>query len=75
MTQTISRRHIDDLPELLSVRELASYLGVPVSTLYLWRSRGRGPGGFRMGKQLRYRATDVGAWLEQQADQGQAEAQ
>lgn len=55
------------LPELLSVPELASYLGVPVSTLYLWRTRGEGPPGFKIGKVVRYRASEVAKWLEEQA--------
>jgi excisionase family DNA binding protein len=55
------------LPGLLSAAELAAYLGVPVSTLYFWRERGRGPRGFKVGKELRYRATDVADWLEQKA--------
>jgi excisionase family DNA binding protein len=52
------------LPELLSAPELAEYVGVPLSTIYHWRSRGRGPHGFRVGKQVRFRASDVAAWLE-----------
>jgi excisionase family DNA binding protein len=54
---------------LLSVPELAEYLGVPVSTLYLWRTQGVGATGFRVGKQLRYRVDDVVAWLKRQANQ------
>jgi excisionase family DNA binding protein len=56
-----------ELPRLLSVRELAAYLSVPPSTVYLWRSEGRGPKGFRVGKQVRYRAVDVEEWLREQA--------
>jgi excisionase family DNA binding protein len=55
------------LPELLSVPELSAYLGVPVSTLYLWRTRGEGPPGFKIGKVVRYRASEVSKWLEEQA--------
>jgi excisionase family DNA binding protein len=55
-----------ELPSLLSVRQLAAYLDVPVSTVYLWRTQGRGPRGFRVGKQVRYRAEDVLAWIEEQ---------
>ena len=53
------------LPELLSLRELASYLGVPASSVYYWRTQGKGPPGFQVGKQLRFRATDVDAWLQE----------
>jgi excisionase family DNA binding protein len=56
------------LPELLSLRELAEYLGVPASTVYFWRNQRTGPPGFRVGKQLRYRASEVDAWLRQQEE-------
>jgi excisionase family DNA binding protein len=53
--------------QLLTAQEVAALLIVPVSTLYHWRSVGQGPAGFRIGKQLRYRAADVTAWLEERA--------
>lgn len=52
-----------------AVPEVAAYLGVPVQTLYTWRTKGMGPRGMRVGKHLRYRWSDVDAWLERQADQ------
>lgn len=55
-------------PELLTLRELAAYLGVPASTVYYWRQRRTGPRGFRVGKALRYRTSDVEAWLRQQEE-------
>ncbi len=60
------------LPQLLSVPQLSEYLGVPVSTIYLWRSERRGPAGFKVGKQVRYRAADVVSWLGEQALLGEA---
>jgi predicted DNA-binding transcriptional regulator AlpA len=38
-----------------------------MSTIRYWRLRGRGPRGFRVGKQLRFRVEDVQEWLEEQA--------
>jgi excisionase family DNA binding protein len=52
------------LPELLTAPQLARYLGVPLSTVYHWRSKREGPPGFRVGKRLQFRAADVAAWLE-----------
>jgi excisionase family DNA binding protein len=54
------------LPEnrLWTVEDVAYYLGVPVQTVYCWRSAGRGPAGRRVGKRLRYRPVDVRAWVE-----------
>jgi excisionase family DNA binding protein len=54
-------------PRLLTVREVAEYLGVPVQTLYTWRSNGIGPRGSKVGRHVRYRPEDVEAWLEQKA--------
>lgn len=41
-------------------------MGVPVATVYNWRSTGYGPRGFRVGKHLRYRLADVEAWEDAQ---------
>jgi excisionase family DNA binding protein len=51
---------------LLTVEELADYLGVPVATLYQWRHRREGPPGFRVGRYIRYRRTDLEAWIDRQ---------
>lgn len=52
--------------QLLNVEQLANYLGVPVATLYQWRYRREGPPGFRVGRYVRYRWTDVAEWIERQ---------
>lgn len=57
-------RSIDD--RLWSVQDVAAYLGVPVGTLYAWRSEGKGPDGRRIGKYVRYRPEDVRAWVAAQ---------
>ena len=49
---------------LLSIREVAEWLQIPVQTLYQWRYRREGPPTLKIGKHLRYRAADVEAWLE-----------
>src|SRR6187397_1079837 len=43
---------------LWSVQDVSDYLGVPVHTIYAWRSAGTGPPGRRVGKRLRYRPQD-----------------
>lgn len=50
--------------ELLTTKELAGYLKIPVETLYQWRQRGEGPAGLRIGRYLRYRRSEVDRWLE-----------
>lgn len=52
--------------QLLSVEDLAEYLAVPVTTLYQWRYRREGPPGFRVGRHIRYRWTDIIEWIEHQ---------
>jgi len=39
-----------------------------VQTIYQWRHRRDGPPGYRVGRHVRYRWTDVQAWLEDQTD-------
>ena len=52
-----------DTERLLTTDDLAAFLDVPVKTLYAWRYRGEGPIGFRVGKHVRYRWTDVERWI------------
>jgi predicted DNA-binding transcriptional regulator AlpA len=59
---------MDHRKPLGSTPEVAAYLGVPVQTMHGWRSKGTGPKGIRVGKYVRYRWSDVDAWLDQQAD-------
>lgn len=56
------------LEDLLSAQELADYLDVPLKTIYAWRYRGRGPRGFRVGRHVRFRLTDVQLWVSDQVE-------
>lgn len=56
------------LEPFLDVRELAQYLGVPVTTVYEWRTHGRGPVAHRFGKHLKFAIADVRDWVQQQRD-------
>ena len=48
---------------LLSVQELAAYLGVPKKTVYsCWRQWGLR--GYRVGRHLRFRQRHVEEWLQ-----------
>lgn len=53
---------------LMSPQQLADYLGVPLATVYRWRSASTGPRGLKVGKHVRYRQADVAAWLETKTD-------
>lgn len=59
---------METLDRLLTTQQLADYLGVPVATLYAWRYTGDGPPGFRVGKHLRYRSSDVDEWVRDRID-------
>jgi hypothetical protein len=48
------------LGPVLTLSQLAAQLGVTVKTLYDLRSQGRGPRGFCVGRELRFRVTEVG---------------
>lgn len=47
----------------VSLAELAAQLKVSVQTIYDLRSKGRGPRGFRVGPQLRFRESEIDAWV------------
>jgi excisionase family DNA binding protein len=47
----------------MTLSELAAYLSVSTQALYDLRSQGRGPRGFRVGRQLRFRLSEIEAWL------------
>ena len=68
MTAAIDTETADlDLGRLLSVKELAAYLGVPVPTIHDWNSNGLAPKRMRVGRYVRYRQSDVDEWLERRA--------
>ncbi|NLC98370.1 MAG: helix-turn-helix domain-containing protein [Actinomycetales bacterium] len=52
------------LEPLLSIEEVAGYLGVAVTTIYDWRVGGGGPRAIRVGRHLRFARADVAAWVE-----------
>ncbi|MEU6267958.1 helix-turn-helix transcriptional regulator [Saccharopolyspora shandongensis] len=53
---------------LWGIEDVSNYLGVPVGTLYQWRSRGYGPAGRKIGKYVRYKPDDVERWFDAQAE-------
>ena len=55
---------MEPLDRVLTVQDLAEYLDVPVATVYGWRYRRLGPPGFRVGRHLRFRCSDIECWIE-----------
>ena len=60
---TTTTRSEAALGPVFTLSELATQLGVSVQTLYDLRSQGRGPHGFRVGRELRFRVGEVEVWL------------
>lgn len=54
---------IPPLEPLLSAQQLADHLGLRVQAVYDLRHTGRGPAALRVGRELRFRASAVSAWL------------
>ena len=60
-----------DLPDLLTVKEVASILGLSPGTLNVWRTTKRYPLPYiKVGRHIRYKATDVAAFLRARTLQG-----
>lgn len=59
----------DVRPCLWGPSDVAEYLGIPLNTIYQWRTRGYGPPGRRIGKYVRYKPAEVEAWFEAQSEE------
>ena len=57
---------------LLTPQEVADCLGLPKSTLYQWHHRNSGPPVLKVGRHLRYRASDVESWLTERGSEAAA---
>ena len=58
-----SERHLG-LEPVLTTSELAEYVGVQTQAIYDLRTDGRGPSGIRVGREIRFRVSDVMRWLD-----------
>lgn len=56
------------LEPLLDIAELSEYLGIPLSTVYDWRTRGLGPRAYRFGKRIKFALSDIHTWMEEQRE-------
>ena len=55
-----------DVERLRSTDEVSRVLVIPAGTLANWRWMGTGPRFLRVGRHVRYRRTDVEAWIDAQ---------
>ena len=67
-TATIEKR----TESLLTVAEVAHWLGVAEGTLRYWRHVHRGPRSLTVGGAVRYRPSDIEDWLELGVKRGDA---
>jgi excisionase family DNA binding protein len=59
------------MEKLLTTKEVSELLGIPVRTLYDWRPDERPPAA-RIGKHLRFRPSELEAWVEDQKASGRS---
>jgi excisionase family DNA binding protein len=55
---------VDLEDRLLWPKQVAEMLGVPIGTLANWRYQARGPAFVKVGRHVRYRRSDVAAWID-----------
>ena len=65
-SQTVRFGEESPIAPMVTTKQLAALIGVPVATLNNWRSLNRGPRSFRLGRSVRYQLDDVAAWIEEQ---------
>jgi len=53
------------MSRLWTIDDVSEFLGIPVKTLYQWRTKQYGPKGKRVGRYVRYKPEDVMAWVDQ----------
>jgi predicted DNA-binding transcriptional regulator AlpA len=51
------------IERILSLSQLCEHLHVTAQTIYDLRSQGRGTNGFRVGRELRFRISEIEVWL------------
>lgn len=62
---TLAHTNTEELPVMLTSREVAQALKVTPSTLCRWRATGKGPRVYWLSPDSpRYRQSDVAEWLE-----------
>lgn len=68
-TPPITERSISMTEDrLMTIAEVADYLGLKMTTMYNWRRSGKGPRGIHVGSLVRYRRSDVDVWLGRHLD-------
>jgi predicted DNA-binding transcriptional regulator AlpA len=75
MTQEKQEKTLTE-PVVMDTVNAASYLDMKPGTLEIWRSTKReGPPYIKVGRSVKYRRSDLDAWLEQRTHRATQEAQ
>ncbi len=61
------------LRRISSPIEVGEFLGISINTLAAWRCAGVGPRFMKIGRRIKYRASDVEAWMERRSGQSTTE--
>jgi len=79
MTTTTSTETLNSTgtKPLLTIDEAADYLAITKATLYTWRSRriGYGPPAVKVGGCLRFRRSDLDAWITAHTEEPEPDAE
>jgi excisionase family DNA binding protein len=62
---------VPDDEKFFTTQEVAELLRVTVRTLERWRAAGKGPALITMGGLIRYRHSDLDAWIEANRSTGE----
>jgi len=57
----------------MTLEDVSTYLDIPPKTLRKWRLQGSGPRAFKVVRHLRFRRSEIDAWLEERADDASTE--
>ncbi len=54
---------------LMTPQEVSDHLGIPLQTLYRWRTEGKGPTAVKVGRHIRFTQTNLAGWIANQTEQ------
>ena len=54
---------------LLNSEEVSEYLGISTHTVEMWRRKKIGPPWSKIGRAVRYKESDVSAWVESRSQE------
>ena len=69
--QPTRQTSVESLAEWSTTSQVCAWFGIPRTSWYCLRSRGETPHAYRLGsKELRYRKSDIEAWLKSRIESG-----